>query len=191
MDVDVYDFDKTVFPWDSGSLFWGYCIVHHPQTLILAPYQVYGLLKYAVGKIDLAEMKNYVFSFVELIPVDKAVKKFWDKYEKYVYPWAWKEKRERFSVIVSASPDFLMDEIGKRLGFDAVISTRHDARGRVVGLNCHDKEKVRRFRESFPDARVINVYSDSMKHDVPIFSMGKKCFHAVKGSLIPFKLKKD
>ena len=28
--VDIYDFDKTLVPFDSGSLFIGYCALHYP-----------------------------------------------------------------------------------------------------------------------------------------------------------------
>ena len=28
--VDIYDFDTTLVPFDSGSLFIGYCALHYP-----------------------------------------------------------------------------------------------------------------------------------------------------------------
>ena len=30
-EIDIYDFDKTIVPFDSGSLFWGYSILHYPM----------------------------------------------------------------------------------------------------------------------------------------------------------------
>ena len=60
--------------------------------------------------------------------------------------------------------------------------TKHNPKtGAIIGLNCRDEEKVRRFRELFPDAEVTDVYSDSLRHDRPIFSLGKHCFHIVRG----------
>ena len=188
-DVDVYDFDRTIFPVDSGSLFISYCLLHYPQTWIYIPYGLDGLTKYALREISLRDMKNYVFRFVSVIPKEKAAEKFWDKYEKFIYPWGRKESRRRFSVLCSASPDFLINEIGSRLEFDVIISTIHDEKGRVIGQNCHDNEKVRRIREVLPNVNVINVYSDSLDHDRPIFSLGQHCFHAVNGARIPFVLK--
>ena len=32
MDIDIYDFDKTIVPFDSGSLFVAYCMVHFART---------------------------------------------------------------------------------------------------------------------------------------------------------------
>ena len=115
-----------------------------------------------------------------LVPLNKAVNKFWDKHEKEVFPWF--KERKRYAVVISASPDFLLCEIKRRLKFETLICTKHNPKtGAIIGLNCRDEEKVRRFRELFPDAEVTDVYSDSLRHDRPIFSLGKRCFHIVKG----------
>ena len=39
------------------------------------------------------------------------------------------------------------------------------------------------------DIEIIDVYSDSIKHDKPIFSLGKNCYHIVKGKKVPFEFK--
>ena len=44
-EIDIYDFDKTIIPFDSGSLFALYCAVHYPWVLICLPViSVAGLL---------------------------------------------------------------------------------------------------------------------------------------------------
>lgn len=184
--VDIYDFDKTMIPFDSGSLFWAYCLLHYPWIILVGPYQFVAGLLYLFGVWDLTKMKGPFFSFVTLIPVKKAVKKFWDRYEKYVFDWAKKENRERFSVVISASPDFLIKEIAGRVNFDDLICTTHDKHGMIVGRNCHDIEKVNLFRKKYPDTEVINVYSDSIENDKFIFALGKNCYHTIKGERIPF-----
>ncbi|MCD7775204.1 MAG: haloacid dehalogenase-like hydrolase [Clostridiales bacterium] len=189
MELDIYDFDKTLLPFDSGGKFWSYCIRHYPWILSCAPYQFLGLILYCLGIYDLTKLKKPFFSFLTMIPKKKAAEKFWDKYDKYIYDWAKKENRERYSVIVSASPDLIISEIAKRIEIDDYICTIHDKNGAVIGKNCHDAEKVRRFREKYPDAEVINVYSDSIKNDKYIFSLAKHCFHVVKGKRIPFEFK--
>ncbi len=189
MKVDIYDFDKTMVPFDSGSLFWLYCLVHYPWIIICGPYQFVAAVLWLIGVLDLTKVKGPFFSFINLIPVEKAVKKFWDKYECKVFDWAKKENRERFSVVISASPDFLIDEIGRRLHFDELICTVHDKRGNIVGANCHDKEKVRLFREMYPDAQVVDVYSDSIENDKFIFSLGENCYNTVNGERIKFDFK--
>lgn len=187
MQVDIYDFDKTMVPFDTGSLFWFYCMLRYPWIILLWPYQFIGGLLLALRIYNLTKVKRIFFSFVHFIPLDKARKKFWDKHEKDVFEWARKENRERFTVVISASPDFLLEDIAKRIGIDCLICTKHSPKNSaVIGLNCKGEEKVRRFREIYPDAQVITVYSDSLKSDRPIFSLGQNCFHIVNGERIPF-----
>ena len=137
-----------------------------------------GLL-FGLHLISLAQFKKHIFLFVRFVPLKKAVNAFWDKHEKDVFPWFLPEKRVRYTVVISASPDFLLAEIANRLKVDTLLCTRHNAKtGTLLYENCRGEEKVRRFYEAFPDgANVQCVYSDSYRHDRPIFSLGKQCFH--------------
>lgn len=187
MEIDIYDFDKTVIPFDSGSLFWGYCILHYPWILILIPFQLIGIILMLLKIIDFTTFKRMCFSFVLFIPLERAVKGFWDRHEKQIHKWFY--NRKRYSVVISASPDFLLEEIHKRLGFDMLICTRHNRKtGAIIGKNCRDEEKVRRLYEMFDkdEIKVIDVYSDSIKHDRSIFSLGENCYHIVKGKINKF-----
>lgn len=186
MKLDIYDFDKTMVPFDTGSLFWLYCLLHYPWIIICGPYQLIAAILMFLKVIDLTTVKGPFFCFIRLIPLEKAVRKFWDKYESKVFDWARKENRERFSVVISASPDFLINEIERRIGFDDFICTKHDKNGKVIGKNCHDSEKVRLFREKYPDAHVVNVYSDSIENDKFIFSLGENCYNTINGEKIHF-----
>lgn len=185
-ELDIYDFDKTMISFDSGSRFCLYCFLHYPKTILYIPVIVGAVMKF-LFKRDLTVMKSSVFKFIKAIPVRDAAKKFWDKNEKYVFDWAKRKNRARYSLMISASPDFLIDEIAKRIDIDDYICTVHDKNGAIVGRNCHDAEKVRLFKERYPKSKVINVYSDSLKNDKYIFSLGENCFHAVNGERIPFK----
>lgn len=189
MDVDIYDFDHTIVPIDSGSRFFVYCLPRYPWIIIFIPFQLIMAIFLITKLISFTTFKKYFFCFIMLIPTEKAVKKFWDKYEPLVFDWF--KTRNRFRVIISASPDFLLNEISRRLQFDALICTKHNPKtGAIIGENCRDEEKVKLFHQRFPDAKVIDVYSDSLKHDKPIFSLGKHCIHIVKGTQVPFDFDK-
>lgn len=181
-EVDIYDFDKTVLPYDSGSLFWGFCLLRNPWIVICVPYQFFGGILFLLRIIDLTVLKKYFFCFVRMIDVKKNVDRFWKKYEPKIYPWFRKENRARHTVVISASPDFLLESIAEQLEVETLICTRHDLKnGAVIGQNCKGDEKVKRFRQEMSDCRVIDVYSDSTRSDRPIFSLGENCFHIVKG----------
>lgn len=189
MKVDIYDFDKTLVPFDSGSLFMGYCLIHYPWTVITLPLQAVGGLLALLGIIDFTAYKKICFCFVALIPLDKAVNGFWQKHEKQLHKWFF--EKERHSVVISASPDFLLNAIKDKFKIDTLICTRHNKKtGAIIGRNCRDEEKVKRFYELFDEneTEVCDVYSDSLNHDRPIFSLAKKnCYHIVKGKKIKFK----
>lgn len=190
-DIDIYDFDKTIVPFDSGSLFCGYCALHYPWIILLLPIVALGAILMVLRIISFTSFKKLCFIFVPFIPLDKAVKGFWNRHEHQVHKWFY--DRKRHAVVISASPDFLLEEIHKRLGFEDLICTRHNRKtGAIIGENCRDEEKVRRLYELYDkdSIHVVDVYSDSLKHDKPIFSLAEHCYHIVKGERVPFEFKK-
>ena len=189
MDIDIYDFDKTIVPFDSGSLFVAYCMVHYPWCILLElPILLVTGTLMLLGVISFTQFKKSCYRFIPFIPLKKAVKNFWDKYESKVHPWFY--DRKRYTVVISASPDFLLGDIAKRLGFDEIISTRHDLKtGCIIGENCRGEEKIKRLYSIHKkeDINVIDVYSDSYAHDKYIFSLANgTCYHIEKGRKVPF-----
>lgn len=184
MDIDIYDFDKTIVPFDSGSLFVAYCMLHYPWCILLeVPILLVTGPLMLLGIISFTQFKKSCYLFIPFIPLKKAVKKFWDKYISKVHPWFY--DRKRYSVVISASPDFLLSDIAKRLDFDELISTRHNAKtGVIIGENCRGEEKIKRLYavHNPKDINVVDVYSDSYKHDKYIFSLAHgTCYHIEKG----------
>ena len=191
-EIDIYDFDNTIVPFDSGSLFWGYCIIHYPWIALMLPFQAAAGFLALAGIIDFTKFKKICFSFLPLIPLEQAVNGFWNRHEKQVHKWFYSRKRK--AVVISASPDFLLEEIQHRLGFEILICTRHNRKtGAIIGENCRDEEKVRRLYQVLEPSKikVIDVYSDSLKHDRPIFSLANgSCYHIVKGARRKFSFEK-
>lgn len=191
MEIDLYDFDKTLVPFDSGSLFIGYCLLHYPWIIIILPVVLAALILMACRIISFTNFKKVCFLFVPLVPLKKAVNGFWDRHEDSIYPWFYERKRK--GVIISASPDFLLQEIAERAGLDYLICTRHSRKtGAIIGENCRGEEKVRRLYEKFgkDNIKVIDVYSDSYKHDRPIFSLASgRCYHIERGRRVAFSYK--
>lgn len=191
MEVDIYDFDKTIVPFDSGSLFVLYCMIWYPWCIITLPIMAVAMLLMLCKVISFTQFKKTCFMFLPLIPTKKAVKRFWDKNIDKVHPWF--KDRQRYTIVISASPDFLLADISQRLGFDEIISTRHNQKtGVIIGENCRGEEKVRRLYENHKkeDIKIVDVYSDSLKHDKYIFQLAtNKCYHIVDSEKVPFDYK--
>lgn len=185
--INIYDFDKTIVPFDSGTLYIVYCMVHYPWCIITLPIILIGLILTCIKVISFTQFKATCFMFYPLVP-KSSVKKFWDKYESKVHSWF--KEREGYSVVISASPDFLLDDISQRLGFDELICTKHSSKsGRIIGENCRNEEKVRRLYELYKpeEIEVVDVYSDSYTHDKPIFSLAtNQCYHIEDSKMVAF-----
>lgn len=188
-EIDIYDFDKTIVPFESGTRYFIYCLFHYPWLIIHLPVIAVAAVLLLLGAIKMEAFKRLFFGFTKLIPLEKSVKGFWDKNEKYVN--AWFKSRKRQCAVISASPDFLLGEIAKRLSFDYLICTRYEPESlKVIGKNCRGGEKVKRLREALCDVKIIDVYSDSYKHDRPIFSLASnQCYHIENGKCVPFDFK--
>lgn len=182
MKYDLYDFDKTVYPYDSETVFLFHCLLCKPWLLILSPWLLLNLILFFLGFGD--KFKGRCFTFLRFIDGEKEAKKFWEKQEKKIYSFFRPENRERPTVVCSASPEFLLRPICEKYGVDTMIATRMDPRtGTIIGRNCKDKQKPLRIAEALPNAEFVNVYSDSLKNDIHIFRLGERCFHAKKGVL--------
>ncbi|MCR5040865.1 MAG: haloacid dehalogenase-like hydrolase [Clostridia bacterium] len=191
MEADIYDFDHTLVPFDSGSLFVGYCLLHYPWVAFSLPVIAVGGLLKLTKRITFTQFKRICYSFLWMIPVERAVSGFWDKHEHEVFKWF--KYRPRYSIVISASPDFLLEDICKRIGVDCLICTRHSKKtGRIIGKNCRRQEKVDRLYKEFDrdKIKIVDVYSDSLRSDRPIFSLATgKCYNIVSGRKLAFDYK--
>lgn len=142
-------------------------------------------VKYALGKIKTKELKEQLFSFLSGIDdVDAVVKSFWKENMNGLGDWYLKQKRED-DVIISASPYFLLKPVCDELGISLIATPMDKNTGKILGENCHDTEKVRRFYAEYPGAHTENFYSDSLS-DSPMAEIADKAFMVTKHKLSPW-----
>ncbi len=79
----------------------------------------------------------------------------------------WRAKGAK-TIIVTASPDFLVAPFARGLGADTLIASAlafddsDRATGALLGPNCRGKEKVKRLQDVFgPDVRLAAAYGDT------------------------------
>ncbi len=191
MKANLYDFDKTVYPCDSGIAFWKYCLKRKPSLITCLPRQAVGVIKYMLNIGDTTRDKAQLFCFVKKIDATQYARDFWKENKKNVYDFFLPENREYPAVVCSASPDFFLRIICEELEVDTLIATHVDPKeGTISGRNCNKEEKVRRIKETVPDYEFVNVYSDNMIDDAPILRLGENAFHAKKSKLIPVDMKR-
>lgn len=179
--MNVYDFDKTIYDGDSTADFYLFSLKRHKKIILLSPSLLGAFIKFYVFKRGTkTEFKEVMYRFLRYCNIDKDIKDFWDKNENKIKEFYLKQQKDD-DVIISASPEFLLKPICKRLGIKHLMASCVDKKsGKYSGINCHGKEKVRRFYEVFENGKINEFYSDSYS-DSPLAEIAQKAF-MVKGN---------
>lgn len=191
MEINLYDFDKTIYDGDSSTDFFVFSMVRYPSIALNLPKMLGAVIRYKFKKINKTEMKQVFFSFLKKVPdVDKLVNDFWSTHSSYIKDYYLKKDHSN-DVIISASPEFLLEPITKELKVKKMIASKVDKKtGKFTGLNCHDYEKVKRLNKVYDDYIVKESYSDSLKSDLAILELAKKAYIVKGNKLILTNVKK-
>lgn len=185
MKINLYDFDKTIYDGDSSVDFFLFNLKKQPLLFFHIFKMFYVLIKYKLKKIDKTQMKVVVFSYLKKIKnIDERIDLFWEKNKKKIKSFYLLKKHDK-DIIISASPEFLLNPLKDYLKCKMIIASKVDkCTGEFDGLNCHDEEKVRRLNEIINNYKVIEAYSDS-KADIPILKLAEKSFYVKGNTIIP------
>ena len=185
--MNIYDFDNTIYSGDSTVHFVLYNIKVQPSLFFRHFPRVAGMfLLYKMHFKTLTETKQSLYRFFRDVPdMEKRVSDFWACHLQNLKKWYPGIHRED-DVIFSASPDFLVRPACESAGIRHIIASRVDIRTGVYdGTNCSGEEKIRRFRKEFPDAEVMNAFSDSRSDD-PMCSMARQAFMVRGDEFLPW-----
>ena len=173
--MNVYDFDETIYNGDSTRDFVIRCMKKHPKALLHIPsIGFYTLRYYLFHKGDKTEFKEHVYGFLKACGDEKDVEAFWSEKLGGIKAFYCETHRDD-DVIISASPEFLLKPLEKQLHIKVIASRVDIHTGKYTGINCYHAEKVRRFREVFPDGEIDDFYSDSYS-DEPLAKLAKRAF---------------
>ena len=181
--MNVYDFDDTIYDGDSAVDFYLFCLKRHPLIIRKIPKQFLGLVKYKLKKLTKEELKEHFYSyFLCLKNIDDDVNLFWNKNEIKIKKWYLNQKR-RDDLIISASPEFFLKPICRKLNINLVASVVNKKNGKYISLNCYGEEKVKRLKNIFPNKIINSFYTDS-KSDYPLVNISKKSYLVKKNKII-------
>ncbi|MFT3997120.1 MAG: HAD-IB family hydrolase [Asticcacaulis sp.] len=158
--IHAFDFDGTLTYTDSFTAFliWECGQAHVAAAFVKHPYMLWNYLRTR----DRGALKSHLL-FNLMGPIDKDALQ--DRFSAFaretadrlfrpdaMQTWADVAGEKTLRVIVTASPEMLVGEFGKRLGADRTIGTRlgFDDQGQLTphldGPNCRGEEKVRRLK---------------------------------------------
>ena len=187
--MNVYDFDNTLLRGDSSARFFAFCLGHCPRMWLDVPAQAVNGLLFALRLKPKQAFKQRMFGFLRLIgDVDAAVDAFWAANLSRIKPF-YAATRRPDDVVISASPEFLIGPACRKLGVARAMGSPVDRHtGVFSGPNCHGAEKVRRFREAFPDGHIEAFYSDSHSDD-PLAALADEAWLVKGDRLVPWNQK--
>ena len=176
--MNVYDFDKTIYPVDSTAQFYRWCLRRWPACRRTLPLTAWAFLCIGLGLKTKTQGKELFYRFLRHVPPE-APALFWEEHLEDIRPWYPAQHRPD-DLVISASPEFLLRPAAEALGFRLLASPVEQATGRYLGENCHGEEKVRRFRETYGSAPVEGFWSDS-RSDAPMARLAQQAFLVRRG----------
>lgn len=185
-ELNVFDFDKTIYDGDSSINFYLYELKRKPSLIRYLPIQLWGGIIYKLKIKPKEYFKEKYFSFLKGIKdIDKEVKEFWNKEIKKIKTNIIENKDN--IVVISASPEFLLKNICKKINVKKLIATNVDKKtGRFKGKNCYGQEKVERLNKEFDEYVIKEFFSDS-KSDKYLAKISQKSFIVKKDKISEWK----
>jgi phosphatidylglycerophosphatase C len=174
--IVAFDFDGTLTVRDSFLAFLQWRVgpaAWWSGWVRLAPALVRYVRDRDRGRLKAAAIRQFLGS-APRAEIEDAARRFAEGHARRLLrpdalrAWTrWRERGARL-VIVTASPEEIIQPFASGLGVDLLIATRlaYDDRdrfaGRLDGLNCRGAEKVRRLQAEFgEDVRLDAAYGDS------------------------------
>lgn len=184
--MNVYDFDKTLYPRDSTLEFYLTSLLRHPSFLLDLPRTAMAFLRHKRGRITTQELREIsLSSFRRLRDPAAAAERFWKKRKHRLLPY-YAAIRRSDDVVISASPEFLLRPIAREAGFGRLIASRFDPKvGRYEGERCYGESKPGYFREVFPEGKIEAFYSDSLS-DTPMARLAAEAYLIKRGKPTPW-----
>lgn len=177
----VYDFDNTILRGDSTARFAVYALTRRPGLLLKVPGVLFAYLGWALKINSKQQAKETLFRALCPSVSDAFIEAFWDRNIGRVKRF-YRDRHREDDLVISASPEFLLEGAMRRLGIGHLIASPVDrASGRFLGRNCHGEEKTVRFREIW-NGEPFCFYSDSLS-DAPMARLAAKAY-LVKGERI-------
>lgn len=180
--MNVFDWDKTIYDGDCSIDFYKYCLKNYKGISKLWPQQAKAASLYKMGKITKTEMKSVFYQYFTLIPnIHDVVLSFWETHDHKIKQWYLDMHRDD-DLIISASPEFLLDPICKQLNVAMIASVVDPYTGRNLRENCFGSEKVVRMKEHYNIEAMEDFYSDSYSDD-PLAQYAQKAYYVVGNEL--------
>lgn len=184
--MNVYDFDNTIYRGETGVDLFLYYLKRDPKLLAALPWAVSCITKYKATKMTLDDAIDNYAGMIEdycstIEDLDGDIQAFWDRNSCKIKSFYLKQRRDD-DIIISACVDVVLEEICRRLNIKNYVGSKTDVESRKLLNFCYRENKVKVFKEKYPDAVIDNFYTDSY-NDQPLIDLAQNAY-IVKGDKI-------
>lgn len=184
--MNIYDFDGTLYDGDSTFDFLKYSIQKHPSLLRFLPGIGWAGTLYFLKRLEKTQAKERFYRMFTGYDAQGLLEEFWDKHQHKIFNW-YPGQQEETDIVISASPEFLLEPICARLGIKHLMASRVDPKtGKYTGLNCWGPEKVVRLKEQMGITHCDKFFSDSYS-DTPLAEIADEAFLIKKSKICPWE----
>jgi len=182
----VFDFDNTIYDGESVFDFALFVIKRKWSLWKYIPGMIKLLLGYKSCRMDIEEFQKSLEKYSKIFLKNKTliqelVSEFWIQNIEKLYPNMLKRVGSD-DVIITSSPEFLIDEIKDVLNTKHILSTKlNHAEGKIEYLNFQEN-KVKYFHKIYKNKEIDELYTDSY-NDKPLMEISKKVYLVKKGVL--------
>lgn len=172
----IFDVDYTLTKKETLLEFYSFCTKNKISNLKYIPRVIYSGLMFGLNIYDEKKTKQTFLKFIRNMDEDSLKELVHRYYKERLRNILYKDgidelkrlKNEGYMVIlVSASPEFYLNELYDIEEVDIIIGTRFEFKdgiftGKMVGENCKGKEKVKRLEAMLSSKNIVPNYKESM-----------------------------
>lgn len=182
----IFDLDHTIISCDSFKLFLVKWFLKNPKNFFFnLLYLVIIYFLFFFNFIKRAKLKEMFLKVAFKNSNKKEILVFSENFAefivfKYLRARTKKilKKKNCIKILISASPNFYVDIIGKILNFDQIYSTKIDLDkkiGKIIGKNCYGLQKLLMIKKLNLKTENLYFFTDS-RSDLPLINYCKKSF---------------
>ena len=150
----VYDFDNTIYNGESVVDFFMFLLNIFQKLFVFLPIVSYIAVLYKTGKLDTKQVYQLANNYSDV------VKKYQDVAD---------------DIIITASPNILIQKIQPYLKTKRIICTDYDLENGKLNFLCLGKNKVDALKKQYPDITIDEFYTDSL-NDMPLIDISKTAY---------------
>lgn len=188
----VYDFDNTIYNGESVVDFFMFLLNKEKKLFVFLPIVSYIAVLYKTGKLDTKQVYQLANNYSDV------VKKYQDVADKYIEEF-WEENIHKLKkgflehitpddIIITASPNILIQKIQPYLKTKRIICTDYDLENGKLNFLCLGKNKVDALKKQYPDITINEFYTDSL-NDMPLIDISKTAYLVAGNKMFPINPK--